>query len=134
VVIDTNVLVAAMRSRRGASARLVSLIGTDRFDIALSVPLFLEYEAALSRLLGLSLETKDVEAVLDYVLSVGERRAVFYLWRPVLRDPQDEMVLELAVAAQCDSIITYNKADFRGAERFGVRVIDPREFLVELGG
>lgn len=99
------------------------------------MPLFVEYEAVLKRLVGLGdIKAKDIDALLDYILSVSKRQIIFYLWRPVLRDPQDEMVLELAVAAVCDSIVTYNKADFQGAERFGVHVIDPREFLLELGG
>ena len=63
----------------------------------------------------------------------GNHQQVFYLWRPFLRDPRDDMVLELAVAADCDMIVTYNERDFRGVEKFGLRVITPRVFLQEIG-
>jgi putative PIN family toxin of toxin-antitoxin system len=134
VVLDTNVLIAALRSKRGASARLLSLIGTGSFEVVLSVPLLLEYEAVFLRdLAPYSSERQTREEILDYLCAVAERQEIFFLWRPHLRDPQDEMVLEAAVAGGCGRIISFNKKDFVGAERFGVVVVTPREFLEEIG-
>lgn len=134
IVIDTNVLTAALRSKRGASYRLLMLINGGKFDIHISVPLVLEYEEVAKRLLeDISLTEQDIDDVLDYLCAVARRHQIFYLWRPFLKDPKDDMVLELAVTANCDFIITYNKRDFQGAERFSLRVVTPKEFLEEIG-
>lgn len=110
------------------------LIDSGKFEINVSVPLVLEYENAAKRLIGdISLTERDIDDILDYICTVANRRKVFYLWRPFLRDPKDDMVLELAVAASCDFIVTYNKRDFQGAERFGLRVVTSKEFLQEIG-
>lgn len=134
LVIDTNVLVAGLRSSRGASFLLLEHVGTDLFHFAVSVPLVIEYEAVLTRRLPvLTLEQGDLDDLLDYLCATGVHHEVFYLWRPTLRDPADDMVLELAVGASCDAIVTYNSRDFRPASRFGIRVLTPREVLAELG-
>ena len=134
VVLDTNVLVAALRSRRGASFRLLTLIDTGRYETAVSVPLVLEYEAVAKRLLRAGgLTASDIDAVIDYVCSVASHHKIYYLWRPFLRDPNDDMVLELAVSSDASVIVTHNKRDFAGVDRFGLRVVSPREFLVEIG-
>ena len=134
VVIDTNVMVAAQRSKRSASAKLMSLIGTNRFDIHISVPLVFEYEAVLLRQRSqLGLTPEDVAEVVDAVCALAIPHKIYFLWRPYLRDRKDDLVLELAVTARCDYIITYNQRDFSGAEMFGLRVCDPRAFLQEIG-
>ena len=135
VVIDTNVLLAGMRSRLGASFRLLSLVDSGRFDISISASLLLEYEDVLMRNVPLLSENEvnDVLDVLDYLCEIANRQTIFFLWRPVLRDPNDDLVLEVAVAGGCDCIVTFNGRDFAGAERFGLRVMKPREFLVEIG-
>ena len=134
IVIDTNVLVTAQRSKRGASAKLVSLVGSGQFDIHVSVPLVLEYEAVLLRYRAeLGLTQEDVADIVDALCALAKHQKIYFLWRPYLRDRNDEMVLELAVAARCEYIITYNLRDFRGAEKFGIRVIDARRFLQEIG-
>jgi len=133
IVIDTNVLVSAVRSRRGASYRLLSLVGGEEFEITISVPLVFEYEDALVRIVPRVLATSDVQDLLDYLCEVADKRRVFYLWRPVFSDPRDDQVLEAAVAGGCDGIVTFNRRDFAGAERFGVRVMGPKEFLFEIG-
>jgi len=134
VVIDTNVVVAGLRSKRGASFRLLSDVGKGRFEIALSVPLVLEYEDALLRHSDVTrLSRADVDAVLDYFCSVAHLQQIFYLWRPLLPDPKDDLVLELAVAARCHTIVTFNRRDFVGADKFGVSVVEPGPFLSGLG-
>ncbi len=134
IVIDTNVLVAALRSRRGASYRLLSRIGTDAFEVNISVPLVLEYESVAKRLLGeIPLSEQEIDDILDYVCLVAHHHRIFYLWRPMLRDPGDDMVLELAVKAGCDYIVTFNEHDFQGAEQFGLSVVSPQAFLQRIG-
>jgi putative PIN family toxin of toxin-antitoxin system len=135
IVVDTNVLVSGLRSRRGASFRLVSLIGkSSSFEISLSVPLLLEYEEVLKRQTReLGMNRGDIDDVLEYLCSVATLHEVYYLWRPVLRDPEDDMVLELAVGAGCEAIVTFNVRDFEGAEGFGLRVEGPQAFLRRIG-
>ncbi len=98
------------------------------------MPLMLEYEEVLSRQrLELGLSQQDVADLIDAICLLAEHQKIHFLWRPYLRDEKDELVLELAVAAGCDYIVTYNKRDFDGAEKFGMKVINPREFLIVIG-
>jgi len=132
IVIDTNVLVAAFRSRRGTSHRLLSLVDAGDFELNVSVPLVLEYEDVLNRPeFGFSPE--DVRDVVDYLCTIGNRHHIYFLWRPYLNDLKDDMVLELAVTAGCDYIVTFNERDFRGIEPFGLQVKRPNEFLRIIG-
>ena len=134
VVIDTNVLVAALRSRRGASFRLFELIDSGKFHTCISVPLVLEYEAAAKDLIGrVSLRERDVDTVIDYVCKVASHHQIYYLWRPFLKDAKDDMVLELAVTAACDAIVTYNVRHFEGAEKFGLKIMTAKELLQQIG-
>ena len=133
IVIDTNVLISSVRSRRGASFRLLSLVGGQEFEITISVPLLFEYEDALMRIVPSVMTASDVQDLLDYLCEVADKRHVFYLWRPMLSDPRDDHVLEAAVAGGCDGIVTFDQRDFAGAEQFGVRVMGPKEFLFEIG-
>jgi predicted nucleic acid-binding protein len=122
--------VAAIRSRTGASFEVLSRVGTDEFEIAVSVSLVLEYEAVLLRHLSESaLDEHDIGDLLDYLCSVAIHHQIFYLWRPFLGDPGDDLVLELAVSAGCNAIVTHNVRDFHGARELGVRVLTPGEFL-----
>jgi len=130
VVLDSNVLIAGLRSRTGASFRLLELLRAGDYDIAVSVPLVLEYEAVLVRHANdLGLTSADVGTILNFVCSVAVRQNIHYLWRPQLRDPKDEFVLELAVAGNCRAIVTHNRRDFVGAERLGIEILTPGQFL-----
>jgi len=134
IVIDTNIVVAGLRSRRGSAFRILTLVGTGQFDIHLSVPLVLEYEEVLLRELPhLQVPRTGVEDVLDFHCTVATRHQIFFLWRPYLPDPRDDMLLELAVAARCDFIVTYNVQDFVRVERFALRAIEPGGFLRHIG-
>jgi putative PIN family toxin of toxin-antitoxin system len=133
IVIDTNVLVSALRSRRGASFKLLSLIDSGNFIINISVPLFYEYEEVLKRMSWPGKPANQyISDILDYICIVAEKWKIHYLWRPKLLDPNDEMILELAVTSQSKFIITYNKSDFREAKEFGISVLNPFEFLNKL--
>lgn len=134
-MLDTSVLVAAVRSRRGASFELIARLGTGAFDVAVSVSLVLEYESVLFRhLTASSLNENDVRVLIDYICDIAVRQKIFFLWRPHLRDPGDDLILELAVAAGCDAIVTHNVRDFAGAEKHRVRIVTPKQFLQELRG
>ena len=134
VVLDTCVLVSGLRSRRGASFRLLSWIGQGAFELAVSVPLVIEYEDVLSRQASsLHLNAEDVGDLLDYICSVARQQSIFFLWRPLLTDPKDDMVAEVAVAAQCDAVVTFNTKDFGSINRFGIAVLTPGQFLSKLG-
>ena len=131
VVLDTNVLVSAFRSRRGPAFALVSRIGSGSFEICVSVPLVLEYEEVLHR--ETTLEEGEIISVLQFLCSVAHRQKIFYLWRPLLPDPKDDMVLELAVASRSRFIVTYNQRDFVPADRFGIELLKPEDLLRRIG-
>lgn len=134
IVIDTSVFISALRSRQGFAFKLLSLVGSDLFKLNLSVPLILEYEHVAKRqgvVKGLS--GGEIDDIIDYLCAVGNKREVFFLWRPFLKDPHDDLVLELAVEAGSATIVTFNGRDFAGADQFGVRTPTPQEFLLEIG-
>ena len=133
MVLDTNVVVSALRSRRGAAVQVLAAVGRGSFEIALSVPMVLEYEAALIAQRAAAITERDIRITLDYLCEVGREQPVFFLWRPTLRDPKDDMVLELAVAASCSAVVTYNVRDFQCAGRFGVEVWTPIDLMRKVG-
>lgn len=131
VVFDTNVLVAAARSRQGASFALVGSIPSLEFQICLSVGLFAEWQDVLTRDEHLPPGQTAADAIgfLRYLASQAHLQEIHFLWRPFLPDADDDMLLELAVAAGCRHIVTHNVRDFRGTEQFGVTPISPGDFL-----
>lgn len=136
VVIDTNILVSALRSDMGASYALISKLPSQKFQFSISVPLYLEYQAVLTRkehMTGASTR-EEILAFLRYFCKIAYRQKIFYLWRPWLRDQKDDMVLELAVASKCQYIITYNLKDFSNIQKFGIEAITPKNFLSTIEG
>jgi putative PIN family toxin of toxin-antitoxin system len=134
IVVDTNVFVTALRSKKGASYKLIQLIKKGNFQLNLSVPLVIEYEAVAKRTIGeITLDEKEVDNILDFVISKANQWKIYYLWRPQLKDPGDDMLLELAVAASCPYIVTYNLDDFKSTEKFGITPITPKQFLEMIG-
>ena len=134
IVIDTNVVASGLRSRAGASYRVLSMLGREDFVPVVTVPLVVEYEKTLceSRV-GVPFSPEEVAKYLNYFCSVSDCRIVHFLWRPFLRDQKDDMVLEAAVNGQCQYIVTFNMADFVGANRFAIEPIRPRDFLIRIG-
>ena len=132
VVIDTNVLVAAARSKAGASFEILRLFATGdtRWEWNISTALILEYEDVLKRELHRQERSMaEVDGLLDDIAAGANRHAIFYLIRPFLSDPDDELILELALASASSYIVTHNRSDFREAGRFGIKIISPGEFL-----
>jgi putative PIN family toxin of toxin-antitoxin system len=133
-VIDTNVLVSALMSKRGASYKILSLLPTGKFEFHLSVPLVCEYEAVLKRSeLNLTWTMDEIDELLDIICLLGVKHEIWYLWRPFLQDAGDEFVAEVAVTAQAEAIVTQNVRDFKGMEKFGVKLLTPKEFLQRIG-
>ncbi len=129
-VLDTCVLVAALRSNLGASFEVLRKIRHGDVRITLSVALAVEYESvALRPGLVPALRAEDIRVVVDVLCKLAHHQKIFFTWRPFLSDPDDDLVLELAVAAGCEYIITHNIKDFKGSESFGIRAITPAQAL-----
>jgi len=134
VVLDTNVLVSGLRSKRGASYKLLTLLEEGRFTTAVSVPLVVEYEKALvDPRTKAPFSRADIGKFIDYICTISDKRKIYYLWRPHLPDPGDDMILELAVAGRCDFIVTYNIRDFKGVGQFGIKILMPGQLIKLLG-
>jgi putative PIN family toxin of toxin-antitoxin system len=136
VVLDTSVLVAGLRSQLGASNRVLVAVAEKRCVPLVTTALFLEYESVLLRAeqqLATGMNSADVEGFLAAFASAAEPVELNFLWRPQLRDPADEMILEAAVNGRAAAVVTHNVDDFRpAATQFGVRTMTPSEFLKEL--
>jgi putative PIN family toxin of toxin-antitoxin system len=136
VVVDTDVMVAAMRSPRGASAAILREARLERVTLLLSVALAMEYEAVCSKAehrLAAGLSEKEADMFVTAVVAMAEPVKTHFLWRPQLRDPGDEMVLEAAVNGRADALVTFNTRDYGLApSRFGMEVLLPREAIARI--
>ena len=131
VVLDTTVLVAASRSRNGASYQLVSMLPSRQFEIALTVALYTEWQAVLTRPEHMppGITAEATLGFLRYLATMAHLQDVHFLWRPFLRDPDDDMVLECAVASGSQFVVTHNTRNFRRAPELKVQAILPADFL-----
>ena len=138
LVLDTDVVVAAFRSDRGASRRLLLAALNRKVIMLVSVPLMLEYEAVLKRpeqLDAIGVTSDEIDAVLDALAAVIEPVRLRFLWRPMLKDPSDEMVLETAVNGRADRLVTFNLRHLgQAAQEFGIRVDGPGATWREIQG
>jgi predicted nucleic acid-binding protein len=136
LVVDTSVMVAAIRSNTGASRHLLVAGLEARYTMLASVPLMIEYQAVMFRpehLAASRLSASDVEAVLDAVAAVAEPILLDFLWRPTLPDPDDDMVLETGVNGRASAIVTFNRRHFVTATRqFGLDVLSPADAIKKL--
>ena len=134
VVLDTNVIVAALRSRRGASFAILHQIGIG-WEPLISVPLIIEYEAVGKReAQHLGIPESTVDAIVRAFCFTGREVDIYFSLRPFLPDPGDEFLLDLAVAGRADAIVTHNTKHFARVDRFGIRVMTPGEFLRTMKG
>jgi putative PIN family toxin of toxin-antitoxin system len=132
IILDTNVLVAALRSRSGWSRQMLSQVLRLELVAGVSVPLFIEYESELQRAeqrAAFGLSISEVDTFLSGLASVLQPIDISFLWRPQLKDPADEMVLEAAVNGQCSHLITWNIRDFaQAAPKFNLKLFTPAQF------
>ena len=129
-MIDTNVLIAALRSSSGASHQILMAADRGDFQMALSVPLLAEYDDVSSRPdMGISIPASAVDAIIRRLARVAHKQQIYFLWRPILPDPKDDMVLEVAIAAGATHIVTFNRKDLRLASQFGIIVLPPADFI-----
>ncbi len=136
LVLDTAVIVAATRSDGGASRQLAEGALKRRFELLLSVPLVLEYEAVLKRPEQIAASggtVEDVDKLLTAFIAVARPVYRSYFWRPLLRDADDDMVLETALSGNADLLVTWNLRDFEpAASGLGIRVVAPRDALKQI--
>lgn len=133
IVIDTSVFVSALISRNGEAIEILRLALQGRLKPQMSTKLFLEYESLLNReeIKNIShISTSEAEELLNALLSVSQWNQIYYLWRPNLADEADNHIIELAVASNAGTIITYNTKDFRNKQlSFNIAIVTPNEFL-----
>lgn len=129
-VIDTDVLNAALRSSSGASHQILMAADRGDFQVALSVPLLAEYDDVTSRPdSGITVPASAVDAIIRRIAMVAHKQQIYFLWRPMLPDPKDDMVLEVAIASGATHIVTFNRKDLQLAAQFGITVSTPAEFI-----
>ena len=130
IILDTNVLFAGLYSSTGASFQILRLLDAGTIKPVISTTLLFEYEDVLKRKQTvLELSHKQVDIILDNICALSKFQEIYFLWRPYLRDPKDDHVLEVAVASKTKTIITHNLKDFKGVEKFGIKATTPGNFL-----
>ena len=133
IILDTNVIYSGLYSSKGASFKVLEAIEKERLKMVISTTLLFEYENILKRnQVILGLPNEEIEKLLDYICLQSEHQKIHFLWRPILPDPNDDHLLELAVASGTGLIVTYNTKDFKGIEKFGVRTIIPKALMDEI--
>ncbi|MBN1995954.1 putative toxin-antitoxin system toxin component, PIN family [candidate division KSB1 bacterium] len=133
VVLDTNVLYSGLYSSEGQSFIILENIYEGKIIPVISTPLLFEYEEVLKRnQLILNLSDQEIDKLLDNICDLAEPHKIYFLWRPYLNDPKDDHILELVVASKTNFIVTHNIKDFKGSEKFGVNIVQPRQLLEEI--
>ena len=130
IVMDTNILYAGLYSSAGASHQILRLIDSEKIKPVISTTLLFEYEDVLKRQQNaLTLSDRQIDIILDNICALSNFQKIYFLWRPYLRDPKDDHILEVAVASKTETIVTHNLKDFKGVEKFGIEAITPGKFL-----
>lgn len=139
IVINTNIILSALFSNKGASNKLlVWLFENKKKCNVVSNTLITEFEDVLTRDKNLkqynNLEKEDVLAFIDDICFISYHQSIYFLWRPFLKDSNDDMVLEVVVNANVEAIITFNPKDFKGVkESFSIDILTPKEYLIKIG-
>ena len=134
IVIDTNVFINSLKSKNGASYKLLYEVLRNKFQQNISSTLIFEYESVAKRSeMNIKLTHNQIDSIIDMLCNWSNYCQVYFLWRPFLKDAKDDFVLELAIESNSKYIITYNVKDFRGIEKFNIKAITPKEFLIMIG-
>ncbi|MCV6636571.1 putative toxin-antitoxin system toxin component, PIN family [Candidatus Albibeggiatoa sp. nov. NOAA] len=130
VILDTNVLVAGLYSSYGASHQILQLIEQEKIKPIISTTLLFEYEDVLKRNDNiLNLSNQQVDIILDNLCALSDFQTIYFLWRPYLKDPKDDHVLEVAVASEISIILTHNIKDFKNIDKFDIQAMTPKAYL-----
>jgi putative PIN family toxin of toxin-antitoxin system len=132
IVIDTNVFISALKSKKGASYKLLFETSRKKYEQCISPALIFEYESVAKRE-NLKINFEHIDDIIDMICLLSKKCEIYYLWRPFLKDPKDDLILELAIESNSNFIITYNIKDFEGVSQFGINVINPKEYLQIIG-
>ncbi len=134
VVIDTNVFISSLKSRHGASFKLLYKTSRKKFQQNISSTLVFEYESVAKRSdMNIKLSYAQIDSIIDMLCKWSSHCQVYFLWRPFLKDAKDDFVLELAIESNSQYIVTYNVKDFKGIDKFNIKAITPKEFLSLIG-
>lgn len=134
IVIDTNVILAGLKSNQGASYKLLKILNDQRFEINISTTLIFEYEEILKREQEqIGLNNQDIEDVINGICFLANQHQLFYIWRPIAKDKDDDFIIDLALKCQANFIISYNYKDLKPVEKFGISILTPKQFLQILG-
>lgn len=134
VILDTNVILAAMRSQSGASHRLLLALGHPRWQSVITAALMYEYEdVALRPGNAPGLSPLEITNILDLIYQRSHRQLVWFSWRPLSSDPGDDAILEAAIAGGCDYVVSFNERHLRAAREFGIEVLKPADLLKLIG-
>lgn len=133
VTIDTNVLFAALYSKKGASHQILKLVLSEKLNFAVSTQTYFEYYDVLSRqenLKTLNISIGNVEDVLDLLALLAQKNKIYFLLRPNLIDEKDNIFVECAFASNSDYLITSNVKDFKSSELkgFKFKIVTPGQF------
>ena len=134
IVVDTNVFIGSLKSRNGASFKLLYKTSRKKYQQNISSTLVFEYESVAKRSdMNLNLSHKQIDSIIDMLCNWSNHCEIYFLWRPFLKDAKDDFVLELAIESNSQYIITYNVNDFKGIGKFNIKAITPKEFLSLIG-
>ena len=131
IVIDTNVILAGLRSNKGASYQLLTILNDRRFQINVSANLVFEYEEILKR--EQQQNNEDIDNIINGICHLANHHEIFYIWQPLAKDKNDDFLIDLAFKCQANFIISYNQRDLKPIEKFGIFILTPKQFLRLLG-
>ena len=134
VILDTNVILAAMRSQNGASYRLLQTIGHPQWQSIITPAVMYEYEDVARRPNAApGLTPQNITNILDLIYRESHRQLVWFSWQPLSPDPGDDAILEAAIAGHCDYVVSFNKRHLQVAREFGIEVLKPADLLKLIG-